>query len=35
VDPETNAPTRVRRETLQDGSRVRVAAKSGAALDKA
>jgi len=35
VCPETNAPTRVRREVLQDGSRVRVAAKSGAALDKA
>ncbi|MBE21556.1 MAG: 50S ribosomal protein L24 [Acidobacteria bacterium] len=34
VCPETNAPSRVRRKTLQDGSRVRVAAKSGATLDK-
>lgn len=34
VDPETNAPTRVSRKILQDGSRVRVASKSGAALDR-
>lgn len=34
VDPETNAPTRVGRKILQDGSRVRVARKSGAALDR-
>jgi large subunit ribosomal protein L24 len=35
VCPETNAPSRVSRKILQDGSRVRVAAKSGAVLDKA
>ncbi len=35
VCPETNAPSRVGRKILQDGSRVRVAAKSGAVLDKA
>ncbi len=35
ICPETNAPTRVARKVLQDGSRVRVAAKSGAVLDKA
>jgi large subunit ribosomal protein L24 len=35
VCPETNAPSRVARKILQDGSRVRVAAKSGAVLDKA
>ena len=35
VCPETNAPSRVGRKILQDGSRVRVATKSGAALDKA
>jgi large subunit ribosomal protein L24 len=34
VCPETNAPSRVGREILQDGSRVRVAKKSGAVLDK-
>ncbi|MCH7824270.1 MAG: 50S ribosomal protein L24 [Acidobacteria bacterium] len=34
VCPETNAPSRVARKILQDGSRVRVAAKSGAVLDK-
>ncbi|SVA93055.1 uncharacterized protein METZ01_LOCUS145909 [marine metagenome] len=34
VCPDTNAPSRVARKTLQDGSRVRVAAKSGATLDK-
>ena len=35
VCPETNAPSRVGRKILQDGSRVRVATKSGAVLDKA
>jgi len=34
VCPETNAPSRVSREILQDGSKVRVASKSGATLDK-
>ena len=33
--PETNAPSREARKILQDGSRVRVAARSGAVLDKA
>lgn len=35
VCPETNAPSRVGRKILQDGTRVRIARKSGAALDKA
>jgi len=35
VCPETNAPSRVSRTILEDGSRVRVATKSGAVLDKA
>ncbi len=34
VCPETNAPSRVGHKILQDGSRVRVAVKSGAVLDK-
>jgi len=34
ICPETNAPSRVGRKVLQDGSRVRIARKSGAALDK-
>lgn len=34
VCPETNAPSRVARKVLQDGSRVRIAVKSGAVLDK-
>ena len=34
ICPETNAPSRVGRKILQDGSRVRVARKSGAVLDK-
>ncbi len=34
VCPETNAPTRVGSQILQDGSRVRIARKSGAELDK-
>ena len=34
ICPETNAPSRVGRKILQDGSRVRVARKSGAILDK-
>lgn len=33
VCPETNAPSRVSREILPDGSKVRVASKSGATLD--
>ncbi len=31
--PETNAPSRVGRKVLQDGSRVRIARKSGATLE--
>jgi large subunit ribosomal protein L24 len=34
VDPETKRPTRVRSKRLDDGKRVRVAALSGAMLDK-
>ena len=34
ICPETNAPSRVGRKILEDGSRVRVALKSGAVLDK-
>jgi len=34
VDPETKRPTRVRTKVLDDGRRVRIAAGSGAMLDK-
>ena len=34
IDPDTNKPTRLRTKTLEDGRRVRVAAGSGAMLDK-
>jgi len=34
VDPESKRPTRVRTKVLDDGRRVRVAARSGAMLDK-
>jgi len=34
ADPETNRPSRVGRKVLDDGSRVRVAKRSGATLDK-
>jgi large subunit ribosomal protein L24 len=34
VDPDTKRPTRVRSKRLEDGKRVRVAARSGAMLDK-
>lgn len=34
VDPETKRATRVRAKVLEDGRRVRVAARSGAMLDK-
>jgi large subunit ribosomal protein L24 len=34
VDPETKRPTRVRSKELEDGRRVRVAARSGAQIDK-
>ena len=34
VDPGTNLPTRVGRRVLEDGSRVRVAKRSGATLEK-
>ena len=33
VDPKTDEPTRVRKSQLEDGSRVRVAAKSGEMID--
>ncbi len=34
VDPETDRPTRVGVKLLEDGSRVRVARRSGAVLDR-
>ncbi len=34
VDPDTKRPTRIRTKILEDGKRVRVAARSGAMLDK-
>jgi large subunit ribosomal protein L24 len=34
VDPDTKRPTRIRTKVLEDGKRVRVAARSGAMLDK-
>ena len=34
VDPETQRSTRVRSKILEDGRRVRIAARSGAMLDK-
>jgi large subunit ribosomal protein L24 len=34
VDPDTDKPTRVGSKVLEDGSRVRVAKRSGAVLDK-
>lgn len=34
LDPETNAPTRVGYNILDDGTKVRVARKSGAILDE-
>jgi large subunit ribosomal protein L24 len=34
IDPESKRPTRIRTKVLQDGKRVRVAARSGAMLDK-
>ncbi len=34
LDPETNAPTRVGYDILDDGTKVRVARKSGAILDE-
>ena len=34
IDPQTGKPTRVRYEVGSDGSKTRVAAKSGHALDK-
>jgi large subunit ribosomal protein L24 len=33
VDPKTDAPTRVRRRSLDDGRTVRVAARSGEMID--
>jgi large subunit ribosomal protein L24 len=34
VDPDTDAPTRLGAKFLEDGTKVRVARKSGAVLDK-
>jgi large subunit ribosomal protein L24 len=34
IDPESKRPTRVRTKVLDDGRRVRIAARSGAMLDK-
>lgn len=34
IDPESKRPTRIRTKTLEDGRRVRVAARSGSMLDK-
>ncbi|MBD3867756.1 MAG: 50S ribosomal protein L24 [Acidobacteria bacterium] len=34
VDPDTDKPTRVGSKVLEDGSRVRIAQRSGAVLDK-
>ena len=35
IDPESGKPTRVRYEIQSDGSKIRVAARSGQALDRA
>jgi len=34
VDPKSDAPTRIRMKVLANGTRVRVAARSGLAIDK-
>ena len=34
VDPDTDKPTRIGSKVLEDGSRVRIAKRSGAVLDK-
>ena len=34
LDPDTNEPTRVGKQVLSDGSRVRIGRKSGAVVDK-
>jgi large subunit ribosomal protein L24 len=34
IDPETKKPTRVGFTTLEDGRKIRVARRSGAAIDK-
>jgi large subunit ribosomal protein L24 len=34
VDPDTNEPTRIGRQVLSDGTRVRISRKSGQAIDK-
>lgn len=34
IDPDSKRPTRVRSKRLEDGKRVRIAARSGAMLDK-
>jgi large subunit ribosomal protein L24 len=35
IDPETGKPTRVRYQINEDGTKTRIAVRSGAALDKA
>ncbi len=34
VDPDTDKPSRIGKKVLEDGSRVRIARRSGAVLDK-
>ena len=34
VDPDTNEPTRIGKQVLSDGTRVRISRKSGQAIDK-
>ena len=34
LDPDTNEPTRIGKQVLADGSRVRIGRKSGAVVDK-
>ena len=34
IDPDTNEPTRVGKQVLTDGTRVRIGRKSGAVVDK-
>jgi large subunit ribosomal protein L24 len=34
VDPDSNEPTRVGKQVLSDGTRVRISRKSGQAIDK-
>lgn len=34
LDPETKAPTRIKKQVLENGTKVRASVKSGAVLDK-